>query len=97
MRTCPKERASVCTDPHLAGEPTFTGNSPLAETALDTVNFALTSASRNAIGTGVSVPGLTTDYNGATRTAPTTIGALIYTGGIPTSPSSGSVPRPGAQ
>ena len=97
MRTCPKEPGSVCTDPHLAGEPTFTGNRPIAETAFDSVNFALTSASRNAIGTGIAIPGLTTDYNGATRTVPTTIGALMYTGGTPTPPSSGSVPRPGAR
>ncbi len=86
MRTCPQQTASTCTDPHLAGEPTFTIGVPIAETAFDTVNFALTSASTNAIGTGLSIPGLTTDYNGATRTVPTTIGALIYTGPTTSSP-----------
>ena len=99
MRTCPKETASVCTDPRLASEPTFTAGVPIAETAFDTVNFALTSASTNAIGTGISLPGLTTDYNGANRSTPTTIGALIYTGpdlGSPTPPSSPKPKKPQA-
>ncbi len=98
MRDCPRETASVCTDPHLAGEPVFTGHVPIAETAFDTVNFALTSASTNAIGTGVSIPGVTTDYNGATRTIPTTIGALVYTGSTPapTSPNPAKPAKPSA-
>lgn len=93
MRSCPTETGSVCTDPHLAGEPTFTTGVPIPETSFDTVNFALTSASTNAIGKGFSISGLATDYNGATRTAPTTIGALVYTGSVsstPPGPSSGS-------
>ena len=71
---------------------------PIAETAFDTVNFALTSASTNAIGTGVSIPGVTTDYNGATRTIPTTIGALVYTGSMPPpiSPNPAKPPKPTA-
>lgn len=87
MRTCPTETASVCTDPNLAGEPTFTTGTPPAETAFDSVNFALTSTSTNAIGTGISVSSLTTDYNGATRSMPTTIGALVYTGPTPSFPA----------
>lgn len=87
MRTCPTETASVCTDPRLAREPTFTTGMPITETAFDTVNFALTPSSTNAIGAGISVANLMTDYNGATRTTPTTIGALVYTGPAPSPPA----------
>ena len=87
MRSCPKEPGSVCTDPHLVGEPAFTQGVPIPETAFDSVNFALTEASTNAIGTGLSIPGMSVDYNGATRTLPTTIGALVYVGPTPSRPA----------
>lgn len=104
MRSCPAETASVCTDPHLAGEPAFTTGVPIPETSFDSVNFALTSASTNAIGKGLSLSSITADYNGAARTTPTTIGALVYTGSASSvssgsgsgSGSSGSSPKPKA-
>ncbi len=81
--SCPAEPGSSCGDPHLAGEPVFTGNTPLPETAFDAVNFALTSASTNAIGQGITIPGLTSDFNGTPRSGPGTIGALVYGGSAP--------------
>ena len=78
--SCPQEPGSSCTDPHLAGEPVFTGNTPLDEKVFDGVNFALTSASTNAIGQGINIPGLTTDFNGTPRTGAGTIGALVFGG-----------------
>lgn len=78
MRICPTETGSSCGDPHLKGEPTFTPGTPIAETLFDGVNFALTSASTNAIGKGIQIPGITTDFNGAARGSVATIGALVY-------------------
>ena len=62
-----------CLDPQFESEPTkFT-----AESVLDSFDFTLASNSP-AKGGGISVSGLTLDYLGASRTSPTTIGALAY-------------------
>lgn len=60
----------LCVDPLLVSEPA----SMSGESTLDNFNFQLTSGSP-AKGAGVAVPGLTTDYTGATRTNPPSIGA----------------------
>jgi hypothetical protein len=75
VRICPTEPDSVCTDPHVAGEPNVTGTTPIAESLFDAVTFKLTTASTNAIGKGIAIPGLTTDYAGSTRPNPPSIGA----------------------
>ena len=92
MRSCPSETGSSCANPFLKSEPHSKSGVPDAETVFDTVNFALTAASANAIGKGVVVPGLLTDFLGVSRGSSSTIGALMYVGpSVPTSPVS-SVP-----
>ncbi len=80
MRACPAETGSSCQDPHLKGEPSFRNGVPNDETSFDSVNFALTAASTNAIGKGVAIPGLTVDFLGVSRGSSPTIGALMYSG-----------------
>ena len=59
-----------CLDPAFVDEPTFT-----SEASLDGFNFALSSSSP-AKGGGTAISGLTTDYLGATRATPPSVGAL---------------------
>jgi len=59
----PGETNYVCADPLLVGE-----------SNIDAINPSLTSTSP-AIGAGVSISGITTDYNSATRPNPPSIGA----------------------
>ena len=67
----------TCNDPLFVGEPTsFT-----TEAALDNYNFDLSSGSP-AIGTGVAVSGLTTDYDGTVRPFPPSLGAVEYVSGL---------------
>ena len=61
-----KESEYVCSDPLLG-----------AESSPNAVNPILTSASP-AIGAGIAIPGLTTDFSGNTRPDPPSIGALEY-------------------
>jgi len=70
---CPTTRftGEVCSDPLLVGEPASTITQ---ESSLDDFNFHLTSASP-AIGAGVAITGITTDFAGETRSNPTAIGA----------------------
>ena len=67
---CPST-GNLCEDPLLMNEPalTLTG-----ESALDNFNF-YPSSSSPAVGAGVAIPGVTTDYYGVTRPNPPTIGA----------------------
>jgi Bacterial Ig-like domain (group 3)/Chitobiase/beta-hexosaminidase C-terminal domain/Bacterial Ig-like domain (group 2) len=66
-------------DPLFIGEPA----SPIsAESVLDNFNFTPSSGSP-AIGAGVAIPGLTTDFNGNTRPNPPSIGAIELNGGAP--------------
>jgi hypothetical protein len=58
-----------CMDPLLVNEPVWSG-----ESSLDNFNFNLAPGSP-AKGTGMSVPSVTTDYNGEVRTNPPSIGA----------------------
>jgi hypothetical protein len=58
-----------CTDPLLVNEPVWAG-----ESSLDNFNFNLTPGSP-AKGAGMSIPSVTTDYNGQVRTNPPSIGA----------------------
>jgi hypothetical protein len=73
MRTgCPQsatatyERNPVCSDPLLVGE-----------SNINALNPNLTSTSP-AIGAGAAISGITTDYNGTTRSNPPTLGALQF-------------------
>jgi hypothetical protein len=73
MRTgCPQsataayERNPVCSDPLLVGE-----------SNINAINPNLTSTSP-AIGAGAAISGITTDYNGTTRSNPPTLGALQF-------------------
>jgi hypothetical protein len=59
----PGETNYVCADPLLAGE-----------SNIDAINPSLTSTSP-AIGAGVAITGITTDFNGVTRPNPPSIGA----------------------
>jgi hypothetical protein len=59
----PQETNYVCADPLLAGE-----------SNIDAINPSLTSTSP-AIGAGVSITGITTDFNNVTRPNPPSIGA----------------------
>ena len=59
-------------DPLFVGEPA----SPMSsESSLDNFNFK-PAAGSPAIGTGIAIPGITTDYTGATRPNPPSIGAV---------------------
>ena len=64
---------NICLDPQFVGEPAQAGF--VSESTLDNFNFHLTGNSP-AIGAGISIPGLTTDYDGVTRSATPSIGAL---------------------
>jgi hypothetical protein len=64
---CPgltEETNAICSDPHL-----------VQEASINTANPNLSSGSP-AIGAGVAITGITTDYNGVTRPNPPAIGAL---------------------
>jgi hypothetical protein len=63
---------NVCSDPLFMNEPsqTWTG-----ESQLDNFNLNVSSGSP-AIGAGVPIPGLTTDYNGNPYANPPAIGAV---------------------
>jgi Putative Ig domain len=63
----------LCSDPQLVNEPAQ-GTIP-PESVLDNFNFSPISTSP-AIGVGITMPGLTTDYNGSTRANPPSIGAV---------------------
>jgi Putative Ig domain len=63
----------ICSDPQLVSEPAQ-GTVP-PESTLDNFNFYPATGSP-AIGAGVAVPGVTTDYYGVTRPNPPTIGAV---------------------
>jgi hypothetical protein len=68
--SCPTGfNAEHCVDPMFVDEPTWTG-----ETSLDNFNFNLAPGSP-AIGAGLYIPTLTTDYTGAVRANPPSIGA----------------------
>jgi hypothetical protein len=66
-----------CPDADLPGEIHYVCADPLlvSESNIDAVNPRLTSASP-AIGAGVAIPGITTDYGGVTRPNPPAIGAF---------------------
>jgi hypothetical protein len=72
--------APVCSDPLLVNEPAQGGYPP--ESSLINFNFTL-GGNSPAIGAGIAVPGLTTDYNNFSRATPPSIGALengsVYT------------------
>jgi hypothetical protein len=63
----------LCTDPQFVNEPTGQGPN-FTELQLDNFNFTPTSASP-AKAAGLSVPAVTTDFNGQVRISPLTIGA----------------------
>ncbi len=63
----------ICSDPQLVSEPAQ-GTIP-PESTLDNFNF-YPATSSPAIGAGVAVPGVTTDYYGVTRPSSPTIGAV---------------------
>ena len=68
--TCPTGYpGESCANPLLVNQPTFT-----SEPSLDNFNFQITPGSP-AKGAGVSLPGVTTDYTGQSRTNPPSIGA----------------------
>ncbi len=70
----PLQTGETCNtaDPMFVGEPA----SPIsAESDLDNFNFKPASGSP-AVGAGIAIPGLTTDYTGATRPNPPSIGAV---------------------
>ena len=79
-------------DPSLVGEPAQGSVPP--ENTLDNFNFSLASGSP-AIGAGVPVLGLLTDYNGVTRPATPAIGALEL-GSVASSASAAPVVAPPA-
>ena len=72
---CPSVGGSenICVDPLFVAEPWGTGTT-FTESELDNFNFHPTSGSP-AIGSGIAIPGLTTDYYGVTRATPS-IGAV---------------------
>ena len=63
----------LCIDPLLVNEPAQGAVPP--ETTLDNFNFH-PAVNSPAIGAGIAIPGLTTDYYGAKRPNPPTIGAV---------------------
>jgi len=70
-------------DPLFVNEPANSMTTSIsAETDLDNFNFTPSSSSP-ANGAGVTIPGLTTDFNGNTRPSPPSIGAIESDGGQP--------------
>jgi hypothetical protein len=68
--TCPTGyTGESCANPLLVNQPTFT-----SEQSLDNFNFEISPGSP-AKGAGVSLPNVTTDYSGQSRTNPPSIGA----------------------
>jgi len=67
------DASSTCAlSPEFVSQPV----SPISsEAALDGFNFTPSSGSP-VVGKGVSIPGLTLDYNGTTRPSPPSIGAI---------------------
>jgi hypothetical protein len=63
----------ICNDPKLVNEPALPW--PGSESGLDNFNFTPSSTSP-LLGAGVSVPGLTTDYNGTMRPNPPSLGGI---------------------
>ena len=78
--TCPTgNTGEICTSPLLVSQPA----APLsAESQLDAFNYNLTSGSP-AIGAGIAISGITTDFAGNTRPSPPSIGALEFGGSPP--------------
>jgi len=72
MRTCPSGATERCLDPKIADLPEWNG-----EASLDSIDFHLTKGSP-AHGTGVDIPSLEEDYDGAKRSpkVPNDIGAF---------------------
>jgi hypothetical protein len=68
---------TLCPDNTIVGETNYVCADPLmvSESNVNSLNPNLTSGSP-AIGAGVSITGITTDYNGATRPSPPAIGAI---------------------
>jgi peptidoglycan hydrolase-like protein with peptidoglycan-binding domain/sulfur relay (sulfurtransferase) DsrF/TusC family protein len=90
MRSCPVSTFSNenCNDPGLTRIPSI--STPLTtESQLDWTNLDLDPISTSPlISAGIAVAGLTTDYNGASRGNPSTIGAIEIAG------SGGGTPPP---
>ena len=81
----------ICSDPLFVNEPPLT---LVSESQLDNFNFNLSSTSP-AIGTGVAITGITTDFNGNPRPNPPAIGAVeLQTGMLPPPPLPPSPPPP---
>jgi hypothetical protein len=74
----------ICSDPLFVGEPPLT---VATESQFDNFNFNLSSTSP-AIGTGIAISGITTDFNGSLRADPPAIGAMELQAGtaLPTPP-----------
>ena len=64
--TAAYEKKPVCSDPLLVGE-----------SNINAINPGLTSGSP-AIGAGLAISGITTDYNGSTRPNPPALGAFEF-------------------
>lgn len=75
---------SGCPDSAISGETNFICNNPLwvGQSNVDALNPNLTSLSP-LIGAGITISGITTDYNGTTRPSPPAIGAFEFSGGTP--------------
>jgi hypothetical protein len=87
---CPTGGAgNICLDPLLVNEPSQTWTS---ESMLDNFNFTISNNSP-AIGAGVAIPGLPTDYDGNPWKNPPSIGALEY-GSVYTIPPPPVTPPP---
>jgi hypothetical protein len=72
-----------CPDPSITDTAQQCGDPKLvAESNINAINPNLTNVSP-AIGTGVAISGITTDYNGNSRPNPPSIGAFESTGGPP--------------
>jgi hypothetical protein len=73
MRTgCPQSASAAYEKNPACGDPLMVG-----ESNIDAINPSLESNSP-AIGAGIAIGGLTTDYNGSTRPNPPALGALEY-------------------
>lgn len=68
--------STLCVSPQLVGQPTGTGTT-YVESQMDNFNPNLASGSP-AIGTGLAISGLTTDFNGTAYTSPPAMGAFSY-------------------